>query len=251
MKKYLTLLLFAVITTVSFAQGTYQEVVYLKNGSIIKGVIIEQVPNKIIKIQTADGSVFVHRMDEIEKITKETIPGEEKVVSAEKRKGYIGLTLGVSIPLGDFADKRIGVAKTGSQLNLVTFGYLFSDNVGIAGTWFGAANAVDADGFDPWSYGGIMVGPLLSFPFAEIIEWDFKPLLGYAITMIPDLGDGTEQAASIAFNLGTQLRIHVGEKFSLLLSGDYFSTNAVFKDYGIKQDVSTFSIVFGAAYRLK
>lgn len=251
MKKYLTILLFAFITTSSFAQDTYQEVVYLKDGSIIRGVIIEQVPNKIIKIQTADRSVFVYRMDEIEKITKEAIPGEEKVSSSEKRKGYIGLTIGASIPLGDFADKSIGVAKTGLQLNLVTFGYLFSDNVGIAGTWFGAANPVDADGFDPWSYGGIMVGPLLSFPFSEIVDWDFKPLLGYAVTTLPDLGYGTEQAASIAFSLGTQFRIHVGDKVSLLLSGDYFSTDSEFRDYRIKQNVATFSLAVGAAYRLK
>ena len=49
----------------------YQDVVYLKNGSIIRGMIIEQIPNKSIKIQTKDGNVFVFEMDEIEKITKE------------------------------------------------------------------------------------------------------------------------------------------------------------------------------------
>ena len=63
------LLLFALITTVSFGQSNYQDVVYLKNGSIIRGVIIEQVPNKSIKIETADRNVFVYLMDEIEKIT--------------------------------------------------------------------------------------------------------------------------------------------------------------------------------------
>ncbi len=48
-----------------------QDVVYLKNGGRIKGVIIEQIPNKSIKIQTKDGSIFHYNMDEIEKITKE------------------------------------------------------------------------------------------------------------------------------------------------------------------------------------
>ena len=48
-----------------------QEVVYLNNGSVIRGVIIEQVPGESLKIQTADGSVFVYKMDEVEKITKE------------------------------------------------------------------------------------------------------------------------------------------------------------------------------------
>jgi len=51
----------------------YVDVVYLKNGGVIKGMIIEQVPNVQVKIQTKDGSIFVHKMDEIEKITKEMV----------------------------------------------------------------------------------------------------------------------------------------------------------------------------------
>lgn len=49
----------------------YIDVVYLKNGSIIKGMIIEQIPNTSLKIQTKDESVFVYKMDEVQKMTKE------------------------------------------------------------------------------------------------------------------------------------------------------------------------------------
>lgn len=49
----------------------YVDVVYLKNGASIRGMIIEQIPNKQIKIRTADGSIFVYKMEEVEKITKE------------------------------------------------------------------------------------------------------------------------------------------------------------------------------------
>jgi len=49
----------------------YIEVLYLKNGSIIRGMIIEQIPNVQVKIQTSDGSVFVYTMDQVLKITKE------------------------------------------------------------------------------------------------------------------------------------------------------------------------------------
>ncbi|HLA68987.1 MAG TPA: hypothetical protein VJN65_04715 [Bacteroidota bacterium] len=52
-----------------------QDVVYLKNGSIIRGLVIEQVPGKSLKIKTRDGSVFVYTMEEVEKITKEEVPG--------------------------------------------------------------------------------------------------------------------------------------------------------------------------------
>jgi hypothetical protein len=47
------------------------DVVYLKDGSIIKGTIVEQVPNKSVKIKTKDGSTFNYNMEQIEKITKE------------------------------------------------------------------------------------------------------------------------------------------------------------------------------------
>lgn len=53
------------------AQEQMQDVVYLKNGGIIRGIIIEQIPGKSIKIQTRDGNVFVHQLDEVERITKE------------------------------------------------------------------------------------------------------------------------------------------------------------------------------------
>lgn len=49
----------------------YVDVVYLKNGSVIRGIIIEQVPNVSIKIETAGGSVFVYKMEEVERMTKE------------------------------------------------------------------------------------------------------------------------------------------------------------------------------------
>lgn len=75
MKRIFTLLVFVLISSIAIAQSNYQDVVYLKNGSIIRGVIIEQVPNQSLKIQTADRNVFVYKMDEIEKFTKEPIPG--------------------------------------------------------------------------------------------------------------------------------------------------------------------------------
>lgn len=46
------------------------DVVYLKNGSVIRGIIIEQLPNVQIKMKTKDGNIFVYKTEEIEKITK-------------------------------------------------------------------------------------------------------------------------------------------------------------------------------------
>jgi hypothetical protein len=62
-------------TTHVFSQTNFNtEVVYLKNGGVIRGIIIEQIPNEKLKIQTKDGNVFVFLYSEIEKITKEVDP---------------------------------------------------------------------------------------------------------------------------------------------------------------------------------
>ena len=48
-----------------------QDVIYLKNGGILRGVVIEQIPNESLKIRTADGNVFALEMSQIYKLSKE------------------------------------------------------------------------------------------------------------------------------------------------------------------------------------
>ena len=67
------------IVGLSVSAQTVQEVVYLKNGSIVRGVIIEQVPNESLKIQTADGSIFVYKLEEVEKMTKEVVSRKKEL----------------------------------------------------------------------------------------------------------------------------------------------------------------------------
>ena len=53
-----------------------QDVVYLKDGSIIRGTIVEQVPSESLLIETSDGSRFRYSMELIERMAKEPIPGQ-------------------------------------------------------------------------------------------------------------------------------------------------------------------------------
>jgi hypothetical protein len=53
-----------------YSQTNLEDVVYLKNGSVIRGIITEMIPNKSVKIKS-DRNVFVYKMEEIEKMTKE------------------------------------------------------------------------------------------------------------------------------------------------------------------------------------
>ena len=59
----------------------------MKDDAIVRGSIIEQIPNVSLKIETKDGSVFVYEYEKIEKITKEPIKGasyQETRVTSEK-----------------------------------------------------------------------------------------------------------------------------------------------------------------------
>jgi uncharacterized protein (TIGR02145 family) len=49
------------------------DVVYLKNGSVIKAKILEHKIGESLKIETSDGSVYVYNSDEILKITKDPV----------------------------------------------------------------------------------------------------------------------------------------------------------------------------------
>lgn len=88
MKKNI-ILLFLLLLAINVCAQKTQEVVYLHNGSIIKGEILEQVPDDHIKIKMADGSVMVYQMSEVEKITK------EEAQNTVKTNGHRGLDFNI------------------------------------------------------------------------------------------------------------------------------------------------------------
>ena len=144
MKNYIRLFLLAAVILLSVTALVAQtkDIVYLKNGSVIKGMILEMIPEKTIKIQTADGNIFVYNMSEVEKVGKEaaaapapateTNPpaertGNEGQRNYESQRGMQGQNStgegagpmfsiygGVSLPMGDFAKKLDDPDNTGS-----------------------------------------------------------------------------------------------------------------------------------------
>jgi hypothetical protein len=145
MKNYIRLLVLAAVVLLSATAliAQIKDIVYLKNGSVIKGTILEMIPEKTIKIQTSDGNIFVYKMSEVEKVGKDaaapsTEPkpaverpaNEPQQQSYDNQRGYQGQTNegglgpkfsiygGISLPLGDFAKKfdeseNAGGAKLG------------------------------------------------------------------------------------------------------------------------------------------
>lgn len=71
MKKAL-LIVCAIVCSVFYVSAQqYQDVIYLKNGSVVRGVILEQIPGKSIKLATDNGSQFIFPIYEVEKMSKE------------------------------------------------------------------------------------------------------------------------------------------------------------------------------------
>lgn len=64
------LLAFAAICT---AQVNYQDVIYLKNDSVVRGVIAGQIPGTSIKVETPDGNLTEYSLDEVSKIKRERV----------------------------------------------------------------------------------------------------------------------------------------------------------------------------------
>jgi len=105
----LSLIFLMILSVQAIAQTAQDDVVYLKNGGVIRGVIIEQTPGKSLKIQTKDGNIFVYVFDDITKITKEenTAGKSTKRASAQTTKAYKFFAsgeLGFAISPEDFTD---------------------------------------------------------------------------------------------------------------------------------------------------
>lgn len=96
MKKYLTLLVFLLVATLSFSQSNFQDVIILKDGSVVRGVITKLIPNESITIETSDRNVFVYQMAEIEKITNEQNE-ENTTINFDSIRSSLGLQSGVKV----------------------------------------------------------------------------------------------------------------------------------------------------------
>ena len=94
--------LMALMTSPALAQQIQQmeDVVYLKNGGLIRGTIIEQIPGESLKIQTRDGNVFVYTMDEIAKISKEPVMRMQEHIGLKRKNPWLAFGLSALITGG-------------------------------------------------------------------------------------------------------------------------------------------------------
>ena len=222
MKKYLLTFILAIIAMCGFtcAAADFTEVVYLKNGSVIKGLIVEQIPNKTITIKTENGSLIICNYDEVLRITKEEnrlsynsngdidtyeLHGWEK---SPRYRGFVGDTY--TIGIGDWAyDRNLLWTSHGCQI----LPYLY------AGIGLGANYFVDSE---TWTL------PIFAHVRGEIhnvIRRNFSPYLdikgGYNVLDVE--GGYFSVESGIHFYFGHSITgISIGVGYNLMTYNDSF-----------------------------
>ncbi|MFC1539220.1 hypothetical protein ACFL6H_07340 [Candidatus Latescibacterota bacterium] len=132
--KKIIILIFAIfillIPNFSFAEDI--DVVYLKNGSIIRGKIIENVINKNLKIELQDGSVMVFEYDDIEKTAVVEAPSTQRVTGNQLKSPGGALALSLVPPiilpiqgLGQFYNGEAGKGAAFLVTGIISAGMLF------------------------------------------------------------------------------------------------------------------------------
>lgn len=145
----------AFLATTQVVAKEMQDVVYLKNGGIVRGTVIEQVAGKSLKIVRFDGNAFRYKMKEIDKISKETVI---RMHAIGKKKNPM-VALGLSFPIvgaGQFYNGQYtkGVIQLGAAIAGLGFSLSASgDNYDLADD----GGNVDADSDDWMSVPGYLL----------------------------------------------------------------------------------------------
>jgi hypothetical protein len=182
----------------------------------------------------------------------------------ETDKGYIGLSLGASIPTGDFGstdenNQNAGFAKTGTMIDL-NFSYLLGKNFGISAMLLGQSNNIDVDALeneanfqipginwtyssDSWSVGGILIGGYASFPIGAKSSFDAHLMIGSLNTTLPSIQitgnfngitlssmSESQDDASFGILLGGGFKFNVSKYISILANMDIVGCTAKFEN---------------------
>ncbi len=123
---------------ISAVAQRYCDIVYLKNGSVIRGTITEQIPNSSLKIVTSDGSVLHCELDDVEKISKEPTKSNFNKRNNGSASGYRSyINAGYTVSTNNMvSEDHIDLATVhGYHLNP----FLFA-GVGVGATYFYNSN---------------------------------------------------------------------------------------------------------------
>jgi hypothetical protein len=232
-------LLIAIFTMAFIATTSarnWQEVVYLKNGSIIKGIVIEQIPGVSLKIQTYDGSIFAYPMADVERITKEEITRRRNNTARPHNeftldKSYRGFVeLGPTFGVGALPHSRLEV--------MTTHGYQILPQLFVGG----------GVGFHYFVDPSDVAIPIYADVRTDLLNRKATPYIdlkmGYSVVAIT--GYYLSPTIGYSFKLQDKARINLGVSYSLQNVPYTFLWNGYM--WGARVDCSGISIKLGVDF---
>lgn len=210
MKRFITFFIpLLILPIVLLAQNNTEDVVYKKDGGILRGEIVEYQEDNFLKIETAGRNLFVVMMDEVEKVTQEEIPGEIHY----KKSGYINRSGIETIRSGDQSSLRL------YTVNGYQFTPRFSTGIGI--------------GYTPYN------DPLLLIPFFvdftyRILEANASPFIflkaGYNFSSVSDDNlDVSDNNGGLLFNPGIGLQFNLSNDLGWYINAGYNIDNSSYE----------------------
>jgi hypothetical protein len=224
MKTLFTLLICTFLASVLYAQTNFTDVIYLKNGNVYRGFIIEEVPNKSYKIKTKDNNIFECLIDEIEKLTREPISNKEMgVTSGHLQTGYKRI-----VELGhEFRTNTRHINRL--KLNLINayqINPFVSLGVGTGLRYY-------------YGHEGILV-PIFADFRTNFMNTPTSPYLGLGFGYSFDVSYGIRGAgvlfsptAGVSFKAFNNAQMNLGVGFEMQRVNGWYTTNAVSVNLGI------------------
>ena len=204
------------------SDGKEKDIVYLTDGSIIRGTILTQTPNKLVEIKTANGKIVTCQMDDIEKIVAGTTgenyksgrssSGSSKGSSSGLNSGYRGIIdLGYYYGVGTYQINRVNFNFiNGYQINPY-----FYVGIGTGVHYYYTDFSQPSD--------NVFLVPFFADLRANFINGPVSPYLscdiGYSFNASSDSFNGEgiliNPTAGVSFKLSERNEIHIGVGYQL------------------------------------
>lgn len=142
----------------------WQDVVYLKNGGIIRGQLQESASPSLIRIETVGQNLFVFKQEEVDRLARETTKANFKYPYT---RGYLNITeMGINVGyrpmINEFTDQGRSVDFTLQTFN----GYQFIPTLAL-----GFTTALD-------TYGSVTLLPVALGVRGDITKTKVRPFYG-------------------------------------------------------------------------
>jgi hypothetical protein len=196
MNKKILFFLFCIVLTLSYKASAqmhphFHEIIYLKNGSVVKGIILEHLSDKSIKVKTENQGEVIYKEDEVDHIVKEFYD--------IRRKGYFNLT-----------EIAVGIGKTDASIGISTVnGFILKPHLSLG---IGTA-------YDYYVTAGSMV-PIFADVRIAFHDRRFTPFIygnaGYSFGVSSNNGD--QLKGGLYLNPGIGLKSYISKKSALLIS---------------------------------